>query len=66
MDVIYSQSLLQLVALSSEDAGHFCQVSVRVTRSFFKEKEYVFNRYIYAIYPRLLELSEATAYESRC
>ncbi|KAH8757798.1 heterokaryon incompatibility protein-domain-containing protein [Hyaloscypha finlandica] len=65
MDVIYSQSLLTLVALSSEDAGSFLPGIQEGTRSFFKAKEYVFGRYIYAIYPRLLEFSEATVYESR-
>jgi hypothetical protein len=65
MDVIYSQSLLTLVTLSSEDAGSFLPGIREGTRSFFKAKKYVFNRYIYAIYPRLLELSEATVYESR-
>jgi hypothetical protein len=65
MDVIYSQSLLTLVALSSQDAGSFLPGIREGTRSFFKAKEYVFNRDIYATYPRLLELSEATVYESR-
>jgi hypothetical protein len=65
MDVIYSQSLLTLVALSSEDAGS-CLPGVRPgTRSFFRAQEYAFDRDIYALYPRLLELSEATVYESR-
>jgi hypothetical protein len=65
MDVIYSQSLLTLVALSSQDAESFLPGIHEGTRSFFKAKEYVFNRDFYAIYPRLLELSEATVYESR-
>jgi hypothetical protein len=65
MDVIYSQSLLTLVALSSKGAGSFLPGIREGTRSFFKAKEHVFNRDIYAIYPRLLELSEATVYESR-
>jgi Heterokaryon incompatibility protein (HET) len=65
MDVIYSQSLLTLVALSSENARSFLPGTRAGTRSFFKAKEYVFDRYIYAIYPRLLEFSEAAVYESR-
>jgi hypothetical protein len=65
MDVIYSQSLLTLVALSSENAGSFMPGIREGTRSFLQAEEYVFNRHVYATYPRLLELSEATVYESR-
>jgi hypothetical protein len=65
MDVIYSQSVLTLVALSSEDAGSSLPGVCEGTRSFFKAKEYAFDTYIYGFYLRLLELSEATVYESR-
>lgn len=65
MDVIYSQSFLTLVAFTSEDAGSSLPGIRKGTRSFFKAKNHVFNRDIYAIYPHLLELSEAAVYESR-
>ncbi len=65
MDVIHSQSLLTLVTVSSENAESFMPGIREGTRSLFKAKEPFFNRCIYALYPRLLELSEATVYESR-
>jgi hypothetical protein len=65
MDVIYSQSLLTLVTLSSRNARSFLPGVHEGTRSFFKAKEFVFDKDMYATYPRLLELTETSKYESR-
>jgi len=65
MDVIYSQGLLTLVALSPKNADSFLPGVQRGTLSPIKAKDFAFGKDIYALYPRLLDYSEATVYESR-